>query len=147
MNPRDAKTLSAAGKKLARRVAGTRRRHQGKLAKPGPFGVWGEDELTISKRLTITPGFRWDYMNATSPEAPVIDPTVSIGTTFAATSESPGTSALTKSQQRLPRTKIQDCTKARSQNIRFVFWIFPKTQTCPHRAAVLEARTRRLTPT
>jgi hypothetical protein len=43
------------------------------------FGLWAEDEITLAQRLTITPGFRWDYMKALSPEAPVIDPTVSIG--------------------------------------------------------------------
>jgi hypothetical protein len=42
-------------------------------------GIWGENEITIGDRLTITPGFRWDYMKAVSPAADVIDPTVSIG--------------------------------------------------------------------
>ena len=42
-------------------------------------GVWAEDEMTFGQRLTITPGVRFDRMKATSPEAPIIDPTVSIG--------------------------------------------------------------------
>ena len=36
-------------------------------------GVWAEDELTM-KRLTITPGVRFDRMVAISPDAPVVDP-------------------------------------------------------------------------
>lgn len=42
-------------------------------------GFWAENEMTFGQRLTVTPGFRVDRMHATSPAAPVIDPTVSIG--------------------------------------------------------------------
>jgi len=42
-------------------------------------GFWAENEMTLGQRLTITPGVRIDRMKASSPDAPVIDPTVSIG--------------------------------------------------------------------
>jgi hypothetical protein len=42
-------------------------------------GLWAENEMNFGGRLTITPGVRLDRMHATSPDAPVIDPTVSIG--------------------------------------------------------------------
>ncbi len=35
--------------------------------------------MTFGQRLTITPGVRFDRMKASSPDAPIIDPTVSIG--------------------------------------------------------------------
>jgi len=43
------------------------------------YGVWAENEMTFGGRLTITPGVRFDRMTGSSPDAPMIDPTVSIG--------------------------------------------------------------------
>ena len=40
--------------------------------------IWGEDEINI-KRVTITPGIRFDRMEAISQPANLIDPTVHIG--------------------------------------------------------------------
>ena len=42
-------------------------------------GVWVEDELTMG-RLTMTPGVRFDRMEAISPAAPVVDPAAYSGT-------------------------------------------------------------------
>ena len=38
-------------------------------------GVWAENEMTIGQRLTIVPAVRFDRMTASSPSAPIANPT------------------------------------------------------------------------
>jgi hypothetical protein len=37
------------------------------------YGVWGEDQMKISGRLTVTIGFRFDHMQAISPDVPAVN--------------------------------------------------------------------------
>ena len=118
------------------------------------YGVWAENEMNVGGRLTITPGVRIDRMKASSPDAPMIDPTVSIGNgglckcvqSFPFTGESvPGLGELQTWTTVAPRVGVNyKLTEDGKTVLRGTIGRYYRRSSCPSSPGCIpESRTRR----